>query len=140
MNRPTILLLDGDIESQSNISFLLEIARFRLRICLDACECLNWLSLVRGTDEEVLSVLISGQMGNELILDFFQSVESQGHYLPMLVVDRHKSVLKLLRGSCTRLPVFICEPAEILVMLNHFNVLKTSLTATHKTFKMLFQN
>lgn len=143
MIKPTVLLLDADPDSQHNVAFLLEIARFQLRCCLDESECLNWLSLARGTGEEILAILVGGQLVNEKIRDFFQLLESQGHYLPILVVDRHESVLKkdeLLRESCTQLPVYVCAPAEILVMLNHFHVLKTSLAATNRTFQMLFQN
>jgi len=143
MNKPTVLLLDADPDSQHNISFLLGIARFELRCCLDENECLNWLSLVQGAGEELLAILVSGLLENKKIIDFFRLLESQGHYLPILIVDRHKSVLKkdeLLRESSTQLPIYVCEPDEILVMLNHFHVLKTSLTATNRTFRMLFQN
>ena len=136
------MLLDSDLESQKNISFLLGIAKFEVRCFVDESECLNWLSIVRNAPEDILSILINGQIENEKIHDFFYSLETLGHFSPVLVVDRYKSVLKkeeLLRGAYTKLPVFVCESSEMLIMLNHFNVLKTSLTATNRTFRTLFQ-
>jgi FixJ family two-component response regulator len=142
MSWPTVLLLDSDHESQKNISFLLGIAKFQVRSFVDESECLNWLSIFRNAPEDILSILINGQIENEKILDFLFSLENLGHFLPILIVDRYKSVLKkeeLLNGAYTQLPVFVCESSEMLVMLNHFNVLKTSLTATNRTFRTLFQ-
>jgi hypothetical protein len=142
MSRPTVLLLDANLESQKNIAFLLGIAKFQVRSFMDESECLNWLSIVRNDSEDILSILISGQFDTEKIHDFFYSLETLGHFSPVLVVDRYKSVLKkeeLLRGAYTKLPVFVCESSEMLIMLNHFNVLKTSLDATNRTFRTLFQ-
>jgi hypothetical protein len=142
MSRPTVLLLDPDLESQKNISFLLAIAKFQARSFVDESECLNWLTILRNAPEDILSILINGQIENERIHAFLLSLENLGHYLPVLIVDRYKSVLKkeeLLSGTCTKLPVFVCEPSEMLVVLNHFNVLKTSLDATNRTFRTLFQ-
>jgi FixJ family two-component response regulator len=137
-----VLLLDADLESQKNISFLLGIAKFQVRSFVDESECLNWLSLVRNASEDILSILVSGQIENRKIHDFFSTLETLGHFSPVLVVDRYKSIQKkdeLLKGAYTRLPVFVCETSEMLVMLNHFNVLKTNLVATNRTFRTLFQ-
>ncbi len=143
MSEPTVLLLDSDTESQKNISFLLGIAKFQVRTFMDESECLNWLSLVRNSSDEILSILINGEIENRKIHEFFESLEKVGHFSPVLIVDRYKSVLKkeeLLRGTFTNLPVFVCESSEMLIMLNHFHVLKKSLTATNRTFRMLFCN
>jgi hypothetical protein len=142
MNWPTVLLLDPDHESQKNISFLLGIAKFQVRSFVDDSECLNWLSIFRNAPEDTLSILINGQIENKKILHFLSSLERLGHFLPILIVDRYKSVLKkdeLLNGAYTKLPIFVCDSSEMLVMLNHFNVLKSSLTASNRTYKTLFQ-
>ncbi|HXV20445.1 MAG TPA: hypothetical protein VD811_05565 [Desulfuromonadales bacterium] len=142
MNWPTVLLLDSDHESQKSISFLLGIAKFQVRSFADESEFLNWLSIIRNASEDILSILINGQIENAKILDFLSSLENLGHFLPVLIVDRYKSALKkeeLLNGAYTKLPIFVCESSEMLVMLNHFHILKTSLAATNRTFKTLFQ-
>lgn len=142
MSWPTVLLLDSDHESQKNISFLLGIAKFQVRSFVDESEFLNWLSIIRNASEDILSILINGQIENEKILDFLFSLENLGHFLPILIVDRYKSVLKkeeLLNGAYTQLPVFVCESSEMLVMLNHFRVLQTHSVATRRTFSTLFQ-
>lgn len=143
MSAPTVLLLDPNPESQKNISFLLGIARFQVRSFEDENECLNWLSIVRSSPEDILSILINGQTEKERIHDFFASLEALGHFSPVLIVDRYKSVLKkeeLLQGAFTKLPVFVCASSELLVMLNHFQVLKTNLGATNRTFRALFHH
>jgi hypothetical protein len=142
MSTPTVLLLDANPESQKDISFLLGIAKFEVRSFAEESECLNWLSIVRNAAEEILTVLINGEMEKERIHDFFHSLESLGHFSPVLIVDRYKSVLKkddLLQGAFTKLPVFVCASSEMLVMLNHFRVLQTHSVATRRTFSTLFQ-
>lgn len=142
MGAPTVLLLDPNPESQKNISFLLGIARFQVCSFEDERECLNWLTIMRGNAEDVLSILINGELEKEKVHDFFASLDALGHVSPVLVVDRYRSVLKkdeLLNGTFTKLPVYVCESSEMLVMLNHFKVLKSNLGATNRTYKTLFQ-
>lgn len=143
MGAPTVLLLDPNPESQKNISFLLGIARFQVCSFEDERECLNWLTIMQGNSEDILSILINGQLEKEKIHDFFASLDALGHFSPVLIVDRYKSVLKkddLLQGAFTKLPVYVCESSEMLVMLNHFKVLKSSLVATNRTYRTLFQH
>jgi FixJ family two-component response regulator len=143
MDAPTVLLLDPNPESLENISFLLGVAQFQVRCFEDESECLNWLTIMRGNAEEILSILINGELENKKIHDFFTSLEALGHASPVLIVDRFKYVLRkeeLFQGAVPKLPVFVCASSEVLVMLNHFKVLQTSLAATKRTFKTLFHH
>jgi len=142
MRTPLVLLLDPDAESRENIEFVLGIAKFQVRSFADGDECLNWLSVMPGESDDIVSVVLSGGLERGAIADFASGLERSGRYLPLLIVDRFKCTIQkneLLRQIFTSLPLYVCEAAEIVVMLNHFKVLKSHLEAKSRGFRFLFQ-
>jgi len=138
-----VLLLDPDAESRENILFVLGIAKFEVHSFSEMDECLNWLSVMRDGADDIVSIVLNGQMGRGAITGFINGLEGLGLFLPILVIDRLKRTIQkseLLRDTLTTLPVYICEPEEIIVMLNHFKVLKSHLAEKNRGFRFLFQN
>jgi len=142
MATPLVLLLDPDAESRENITFVLGIAKFQVRSFVDEDECLNWLSVMSGESADAISIVLNGQMERRAIADFITGLERTGQYLPLLIVDRFKCTIQkneLLREIFTKLPLYVCEASEVVVMLNHFKVLKSHLEAKSRGFSFLFQ-
>jgi len=143
MGTQQVLLLDPYVESRENIMFVLGVAKFHVLAFADRDECLNWLSVMSGETTDLVAVVLNGQMEREDISGFINALEFLGYFLPLLIVDRFKCTIQkdeLLRDIYTRLPLYVCEAAEIVVMLTHFKVLKTHLEAESRGFRLLFQN
>jgi len=139
----TVLLLDPDAESRENILFVLGIAKFQVRSFDDGDECLNWLSVMSEAPDDIVSIVLNGQTAGKAFTDFIKGLEELGHFFPLLVVDRFKCSIQkneLLRETFTRLPIYVCEADEVIVMLNHFKTLKTHLAEKNRGFRFLFQN
>lgn len=141
MSAPIVLLLDHRPESQKSVAFLLGIAKYQVRAFDDESECLNWFSIIRNSTEDILSILINGEIDKDIIDNVLRSLEEMGYFVPVLILDRFKSIIKkeeFLQGIFTKLPIYVCEPSQIMTMLNHFMILKTNLNATNRTFRNLF--
>lgn len=141
MSAPVVLLLDHRLESQKSVTFLLGIAKYQVRAFDDESECLNWFSIIRNSSEDILSILINGEIEKETIDNVLMSIEQMGHFVPVLILDRFKSMIKkeeFLHGIYTKLPIYVCEPSQIMTMLNHFTVLKRNLAASNRNFRNLF--
>jgi len=141
MNAPTVLLLDSQSGSQNEISFLLGVGKHDVRRFTEAEECLNWLSILRETPEEILAVVINSEMDKERIDFFLSSFKELGFFSPVLIVDMFRSIIRkhdFLGGVSAELPFYVCEPSELTAMMNHFSVLKLHLAKDRTVAKSLF--
>jgi len=141
MNAPTVLLLDSQFGGQNEISFLLGVCKHDVRSFTEAEECLNWLSIMRETPDEILAVVVNSEIDKERIDFFLSSFKDLGFFSPVLIVDMFRSIVRkhdFLGGVSAELPFYVCEPSELTAMLNHFSVLKSHLVKDRTAAKSLF--